>query len=74
MNTKRITGILPQATLTQKLASMSEMDLATVARDLAQDTSKDALCTLVLETLEKRCKGFMMTGETFETFLVEIYS
>lgn len=66
---KRITGILPQATLSQKLASMSLAELMFVARELAKDTSKDVLCTAVLDELEKRAPG-----EGFDSFVAEIYS
>lgn len=71
-NGKRITGILPQATLAQKLRSMSTVQLMDAAKALAQDPSKDALCTTVLEALEARpgVKG----SEAFEAFLAEIYS
>jgi hypothetical protein len=65
---KQISSKLPQATLAQRLASMSETELAFAARELAKDTSKDALCTAVLEALEKR-----VTSATFEAFVSEIY-
>jgi hypothetical protein len=66
---KQITSKLPQATLTQRLASMSETELAFAARELAKDTSKDKLCTAVLEALEKR-----ISAATFEAFIMEIYA
>lgn len=72
MNTKRITGILPQATLAQKLRSMSSVQLMDAAKALAQDPSQDKLCTAVLEALEAR--PGVGGSEAFETFLVEIYS
>lgn len=68
---KRITGILPQPTLAQKLASMSSVDLMIAARELAKDPSKDVLCTAVLEALESR-KG-VGGSEAFEAFLAEIF-
>ena len=67
MMTKRISATLPAATITQKLAAMSETQLMFAARELAK--SDDATCTLVLEALEARCPG-----EAFEAFVAEIYS
>lgn len=65
---KTLSSKLPQATLAQRLASMSETELAFAARELAKDASKDKLCTAVLEALEKR-----ISAATFETFVTEIY-
>lgn len=67
-NTNRITGKLPAATLSQRLASMSLAELMFAARELAKDPSKDVLCTAVLDALEKRAPG-----EGFDTFVAEIY-
>lgn len=68
--TKRITGILPKATLAQRLASMSETDLMFAARELAKDPSKDATCTAVLDELAKRTNE----SPAFEAFVAEIYA
>lgn len=67
--TKRITGKLPQATLAQRLASMSETELMFAAKELAKDTSKDVLCTAVLDELNKRVQG-----KSFDSFVKEIYA
>lgn len=69
MSNARITGKLPAATLSQRLASMSETELMFAARELAKDASKDKLCTAVLEALEARA-----AGPSFEAFVTEIYS
>jgi hypothetical protein len=67
--TKTISSKLPQATLSQRLASMSETQLAFAARKLAQQPEQDMICTAVLNELERR-----ISGETFEAFVSEIYS
>lgn len=71
MATKKITGILPPATLTQKLRSMSTVQLMDAAKALAQDPNQDKLCTAVLEALEARpgIKG----SEAFNAFISEIF-
>lgn len=66
---KTITGKLPQATLKQRLASMSLAELMFAARELAKDASKDVICTAVLDELQKRAPG-----DGFEAFVQEIYS
>lgn len=65
--TKRINSTLPQATLAQRLASMSETQLMDAARQLAN--SNDTLCTAVLEALEAR-----VAGPSFDAFVAEIYA
>lgn len=67
--TKRINSNLPAATLTQRLASMSETELMDAAAQLAKRTDGDAACTAVLEELESR-----VPGASFEAFVTEIYS
>jgi hypothetical protein len=66
---KTISSKLPAATLSQRLASMSLAELMFAARELAKDTSKDMLCTAVLDELEKRSPG-----QGFDSFVTEIYS
>lgn len=68
-NTRRITGQLPAATLTQRLASMHWLDLMIAARGLAKNPANDALCTRVLEELERR-----VPGASFDAFVAEIYA
>lgn len=68
-NTKRITGILPAATIAQQLAAMSLTQLMFAARELAARLDSDAACTLVLEELEKR-----IGGQSFEAFCAEIFA
>lgn len=68
-NTKRITGQLPRPTLAQRLRSMPLADLLIAARGLAKDAEQDALCTAVLEELERRAPG-----DGFDAFVAEIYA
>lgn len=72
MTKTRITGKLPEATLAQRLRSMSETELMFAARELARKPEQDALCTAVLEALEAR--PGVGGSEAFETFVAEIYS
>jgi hypothetical protein len=67
-NTKRITGTLPAATIAQRLAAMSDVQLAQAAAQLARNPEHDALCTSVLEALEAR-----IPADTFAAFVAEIY-
>lgn len=69
---KRITGKLPEATLAQRIASMSSYDLMTAARTLATqtDAASDTACTAILEALEKRTRN----SDAFQAFVAEIYS
>lgn len=69
MSKNKITGKLPAPTLAQRLRSMSTPELMIAARGLAKDAGQDALCTAVLEELEKRA-----AGPAFEAFVAEIYS
>jgi hypothetical protein len=55
---KRITSKLPAATLAQRLAAMSETELAFAARQLALQPESDAACT----------------ADTFQAFVAEIDS
>lgn len=70
--TKRITATLPEATLAQRIASMSTPQLMDAARALATrtDAASDAACTAILEALEKRTRS----SESFHTFVAEIYA
>lgn len=72
METKRITGKLPSATMAQRLASMSTVDLMFAARELAKktDLASDQACTAVLDTLHARVRG----GASFDAFVAEIYA
>lgn len=67
--TKRINATLPAATLAQRLASLSCPQLMDAARKLASDCEQDALCTAVLDELERR-----VPGASFDAFVAEIYS
>jgi hypothetical protein len=69
--TKRINSTLPAATLAQRLAEMSVIDLMLAARELAKrtDIASEKACTAVLETLEGR-----ISGQNFEAFVTEIYT
>lgn len=69
MTTKRISATLPAATLAQRIASMSTTQLMQAARELAKDAAQDALCTALLDALEKRAPG-----AAFDAFVAEIYS
>jgi hypothetical protein len=64
-------GILPEATMEQRLASMSTTDLMIAARGLAKktDEASDRACTAVLDALEKR-----LPADTFERFTAEIFA
>jgi hypothetical protein len=66
---RNINSKLPAATLTQRLASMSETELMFAARELARRSDADALCMAVLECLEAR-----VSGSSFDAFVAEIYS
>lgn len=67
--TKRINSTLPAATLSQRLAAMSDAELMFAAAELAKNPAKDTLCTAVLEVLERR-----VNGPAFEAFVAEIYA
>lgn len=67
--TKRISSTLPAATLSQRLAAMSETELMFTAAELAKRADGDAACTAVLEELESR-----VPGPSFEAFVTKIYS
>lgn len=69
--TKRI-GTLPEATLAQRVASMSLAELLTAARGLAPktDAASEEACQAVLEQLEKRTRN----SSDFQAFVAEIYS
>lgn len=69
MKSKRINSTIPAATLTQRLASMSDSQLMFAARELASKADSDSLCTSVLEELESR----VSTG-AFDAFVAEIYA
>ena len=64
---KRINSTLPAATLSQRLAAMSDAELMFAAAELA--TRNDTLCTAVLEVLESR-----VDGPSFDAFVAEIYA
>jgi hypothetical protein len=70
---RRVSGIgtLPAATMEQRLASMSTVDLMFAARSLAKktDVASDRACTAVLDALEKR-----ISPSAFESFTAEIYA
>lgn len=68
MSSKRITGTLPAATLAQRLASMSDVQLAQTARTLAGQANADRALTSVLEVLETR-----LSADMFATFTAEIF-
>ncbi len=68
-NTKRISSTLPAATLAQRLAALSTAQLMFAARELAKDSAQDALCTQLLDALERRAPG-----AAFDAFVAEIYS
>ncbi len=65
---KRITGTLTAATLAQRLAAMSDVQLAQTAEALAKRTDADQALTAVLERLEQR-----LAPETFAAFVAEIF-
>lgn len=69
---KRITGELPEATLTQRVRSMSTHELMTAARALAKQTdlASDEACTAALDELYRRAPG----SATVDAFVAEIYS
>ena len=63
-------GVLPAATMSQRLASMSTHELMIAAQGLAKETdaASDRACTAVLDALEKR-----ISPQMFERFTAEIY-
>lgn len=67
-NTSKV-GTLPRATVAQRLASLSIPQLMDAARKLAADPEQDALCTTVLDELEKRTRG----GAAFDAFVAELF-
>ena len=67
-NTARI-GTLPAATLAQRLAAMSDIQLAYMAQSLATRTDGDRALTAVLEVLETR-----LTADMFAEFTAEIFA
>lgn len=67
--TSRIDSKLPAATMTQRLAAMSETQLMDAARQLATRPDGDRACTAVLDELERR-----VPGPSFDAFVAEVYS
>lgn len=69
--TKSRIGTLPAATLEQRIASMSTVELMFAARELAKktDAASDMACTAILDALEKRAPG-----AAFDKFVAEIYA
>lgn len=70
METKTTTkiGTMPAATLAQRLAAMSDVQLAQTAQALAARPDGDRALTAVLETLEARIQA-----HTFAEFVAEIF-
>ena len=67
-NTKRIDSTLPAATITQRLAVMSDVQLAQLAETLSKCPDADAALTMILECLEVR-----IAPDTFAAFLGKIF-